>query len=184
MLSNATMCRSMVRIESLTASSPRAILESARSLFRAYGDFLRVSGEHPGFRFDRLQEEALDLPAAYEANNGAVLVAVAEELSIGCIAFREFRECAEQDCCEIKRLFVLPAYRGSAIGVRLAIAALELAGWRGYQFAYLDTEPLAMAAAHRTYLKVGFVEYDRRGAGPSSVSFLRKSLVPPTARRT
>jgi hypothetical protein len=100
---------------------------------------------------------------------------VAEELSIGCIAFREFRECAEQDCCEIKRLFVLPAYRGSAIGVQLAIAALELAGRRGYQFAYLDTEPLAMAAAHRTYLKVGFVEYDRRGAGPLSVSFLRKS---------
>ena len=105
-------------------------------------------------------------------------------LSVGCIAFREFRGCVEKDCCEIKRLFVLPAYRGSAIGVQLAIAALELAGRRGYQFAYLDTEPLAMAAAHRTYLKVGFVEYDRHGVGPLSVSFLRKSLVPPTARRT
>ena len=174
---DATMCKSMVRIESLSASSPRAILESARSLFLAYGEFLRLSGEHPGFRFDRLQQEALDLPAAYETNNGAVLVAVAEDLSVGCIAFREFREYSEPDCCEIKRLFVLPAYRGSAIGSRLAMPALELAGQKGYKSAYLDTEPLVMTAAHRTYLKVGFVEYDRRGAGPASVSFLCKSPI-------
>ena len=177
MLSNATMCRSMVRIESLTASSPRAILESARSLFLAYGDFLRLSGEHPGFRFDRLQEEAFDLPAAYEANNGAVLVAVAEELSIGCIAFREFPRCVEQDRSEIKRLFVLPEYRGCGIGLRLATAALERARQKGYRFAYLDTEPIVMAAAHRMYLELGFVEYDSRGAGVASVSFLRKPLI-------
>jgi len=167
----------MVRIEWLSPSSSPAILDSARSLFLAYGDFLRGSGEHPGFRFDRLEQEAVDLPAAYEANHGAVLVAVVDDLSVGCIAFREFRGCAEQDCCEVKRLFVLPEYRGSAIGLQLATAALELAGRKGYKSAYLDTEPLVMEAAHRTYLKAGFVEYDRRGAGPASVSFLRKSLI-------
>jgi hypothetical protein len=59
----------------------------------------------------------------------------------------------------------------------LATAALELAGRKGYKSAYLDTEPLVMEAAHRTYLKAGFVEYDGRGAGPASVSFLRKSLI-------
>ena len=31
--------------------------------------------------------------------------------------------------------------------------------------------------AHRMYLKLGFVEYDSRGAGKASVSFLRKSLI-------
>ena len=174
---DAIMCRSMVRIESVSSSSSPAILDSARSLFLAYGDFLRSSGEHAGFRFDRLEQEAHDLPEAYEASNGAVLVAVAEGLSVGCIAFREFRGCVEKDCCEIKRLFVLPEYRGSAIGLRLATAALELAVRKGYQFAYLDTEPIVMEAAHRTYLKVGFVEYDRRRAGPASVSFLRKPLI-------
>ena len=167
----------MVRIKPLSPSSPPAILESARSLFLAYGDFLRASGEHLGFRFDRLEQEAHDLPAAYEADNGAVLVAAKGDSSIGCIAFRAFRGCAEEGCCEVKRLFVLPEYRGSGIGLRLATAALELAGGKGYRCAYLDTEPVVMPAAHRTYLKVGFVEYDRRGAGPASVSFLRKSLI-------
>ena len=144
---------------------------------RLSGEFLRGSGEHTGFRFDRLEQEARDLPAAYEADNGAVLVATEGDSSIGCIAFRAFRGCAEEGCCEIKRLFVLSEYRGLGIGHRLASAALELAAGKGYRCAYLDTEPLLMPAAHRTYLKVGFVEYDRRGAGPASVSFLRKSLM-------
>ena len=164
----------MVRIEPLSPSSPLALLESARSLFLAYGDFLRSSGEHPGFSFDRLRQEAHDLPAVYEGGNGAVVVAGVEGSSIGCIGFRA---CAEEDCCEVKRLFVLPEYRGSGIGLRLAMAALELARLKGYKFACLDTEPLTMVAAHRTYLNIAFVEYDRRGAGPASVSFLRKSLI-------
>jgi carbonic anhydrase len=142
----------------------------------AYGDFLRGSGEHNGFRFDLLQREALDLRAAYAATNGAVLVAVVEGFSIGCIAFREYPGCVEQDRCEIKRLFVLPEYRGCGIGLRLATAALERAHLKGYRFAYLDTEPIVMAAAHCMYLKLGFVEYDSRGAGIGSVSYLRKSL--------
>ncbi len=167
----------MVLIKPLSPLSPPAILESARSLFLAYGDFLRGSGEHPSFRFDRLEQEANDLPAAYEENNGVVLVAAEGDSIIGCIAFRAFRGCAEEGCCEIKRLFVLPEYRGLGIGLRLSAAALELAGGKGYRCAYLDTEPVVMRAAHRTYLKVGFVEYDRHGAGPASVSFLRKSLV-------
>ena len=166
----------MVCIESLNSSSSSTVLESARALFLAYGDFLRSSGEHDGFGFERLQREALDLPTAYAANNGAVLVAVVEGFSIGCIAFREFPRCVEQDRCEIKRLFVLPEYRGCGIGLRLATAALERARLKGYRFAYLDTEPIVMAAAHRMYLKLGFVEYDSRGAGIASVSFLRKSL--------
>jgi GNAT superfamily N-acetyltransferase len=166
----------MVCIESLSSSSSPTVLVSARTLFLAYGDFLRASGEHDGFSFDLLQREALDLPAVYAATNGAVLVAVVEGFSIGCIAFREFPGSVEQDRCEIKRLFVLPEYRGCGIGLRLATAALELAHLKGYRFAYLDTEPIVMAAAHRMYLELGFVEYDSRGAGIASVFFLRKSL--------
>lgn len=167
----------MVFIECLSSSSSPTVVESARALFLAYGDFLRSSGEHHGFRFDRLQSEALDLPAAYAATNGAVLVAAVEGRSIGCVAFRRYLECVEENCCEIKRLFVPPEYRGRGIGQRLAAAALQHARLKGYQFAYLDTEPLVMSAAHRMYLKLGFVEYDSRGAGIASVSFLRKSLI-------
>ena len=123
----------MVCTESLSSSSSPTVLESARALFLAYGDFLRSSGEHDGFRFDRLKQEALDLPGAYVSTNGAVLVAVVEGFRIGCIAFREFPGCAALDRCEIKRPFVIPECRGGGIGLRLATAALERARLKGYR---------------------------------------------------
>lgn len=110
------MCAPAVRIESPESSSSPKHIDSARNLFLAYGDFLRSSGGHDGFSFDRLEREALDLPAAYSFANGAVLVALAEGLAIGCIAFRPFPACVDHCCCEIKRLFVLPEYRGCGIG--------------------------------------------------------------------
>jgi Predicted acetyltransferase len=163
----------MIGIELLHASSSPSLLKSSRDLLLAYGDFLRAGGEHQGFSFDDLKSEALDLPAAYSDAGGAVLVAVEEGRAIGCIAFRAFPACGEPDCCEIKRLFVRPEFRGRAIGLQLGRAALEQARAKGYRSAYLDTAPISMAAAYRTYLKLGFVEYDRRGA---ALALLRKSL--------
>jgi len=166
----------MVSIEPLDADSPSPVLDSARELFSAYADFLHSTGHHSGFNFDRLLQEASELPAPYTAANGAVLVAIVDRLSVGCIVFRAHPARASENACEIKRLLVLPEYRGSSIGFRIARAALDLARVKGYRIAYLDTEPAAMPAAHRTYLKLGFEEYEKRGCGPTAVSFLRKSL--------
>lgn len=169
--------REMICVETLTLLSPPSVMRSARALFLAYRDFLRNIGVHEGFNYDRLEQEAFDLPAAYAAANGEVLVAVFEEVSLGCIAYRKLADCAEEDCCEIKRLFVLPEHRARGIGRSLIMAALDHARARGYRFAYLDTEPGTMSVAHHTYLKLGFVEYDSRPLAAGVLSFLRAPLM-------
>lgn len=166
----------MVSIEPLTFSSPPTVLRSAQALLFAYGDFLRGTGEHGGFNYGRLEREALDLPAGHAANNGELLVAVSEEFAVGCIAYRAFPDCMDENCCELKRLFVQPGHRGRGIGRSLVMAALERAHANGYKSAYLDTEPKTMPAAHHTYLELGFVEYDRRSSATGCVSLLRKPL--------
>jgi len=115
----------MVSIEAVGANSSSTLLDAARELFSAYADFLLCTGHHPDFNFDRLLQEASELPAPYAAANGAVLVAIVDGLSVGCIAFRAHPARGNENACEIKRLFVLPEYRGSSIGFRVALAALD-----------------------------------------------------------
>jgi ribosomal protein S18 acetylase RimI-like enzyme len=167
----------MVTIEALDASSDSRLLDAARGLFQAYGEFLRAEGGHCWFNYEKLRQEILDMPLSFTSKNGAVLVAFADGAAIGCIAFREMPDCAERDRCEIKRLFVLPGNRGLGAGLRLASAALEQARAKGYRAAYLDTQPSTMGAAYQAYLKLGFEEYERRGEGEAAISFMRKSLV-------
>jgi ribosomal protein S18 acetylase RimI-like enzyme len=167
----------MITIEALDASSGSRLLESARELFRAYGEFLRTEGGHCWFNYEKLQQEILDMPLSYTLKNGGVLVALNGDVAIGCIAFREMADCVEPGRCEIKRLFVMPGNRGLGAGWRLASAALEYARAKGYREAYLDTAPSTMWAAYQTYLKLGFKEYERRGEGEAAISFMRKSLL-------
>ncbi|MFZ6744941.1 GNAT family N-acetyltransferase [Undibacterium sp. JH2W] len=56
---------------------------------------------------------------------------------------------------EIKRLYVLPAYRGLHLGERLLQTLLTDARSLGYQAACLDSAPF-MHAAHRLYEAAGF----------------------------
>ena len=158
-------------------ASPLILVESARAMFKAYGEFVRNSGNHPGFRFDRLDQEILELPGAYSTRNGEVLLAMRGSEVVGCIAYRAVPAAPNPRTCEIKRLFMLPEQRGHGIGSSLVSTCIDRARARGYQLACLDTEPETMAAAHHTYLKLGFVEYERRhSATEGPVAFLRRPL--------
>jgi putative acetyltransferase len=167
----------VIRIEEVSDDSDPVVLESTRALFRAYGDFLRNSGGHQSFRFDRLEKEIVQLPGPYKTKNGAVLAAIEESAAVGCVAYRMFSGSVDPDACEVKRLFVAADFRARGVGKLLVAEALKRACSRGYKHAYLDTDPVTMPAAHKTYLKMGFVEYEERdldtGAG---LVYLRKSL--------
>ncbi len=168
----------MVSVKPIGIGTDPGLLESARALFTRYGDFLRLSSGHQAFRFDRFEQEILDLPAAYTTDNGEVLVAMDETAVAGCIAYRAFPGSKDPNVCEIKRLFVAPEFRGRGIAKRLITVALDRARSKGYQVARLDTHPSTMPAAHQIYLEVGFVEYEQQNSDAGAgLVFLQRSLV-------
>ncbi len=70
---------------------------------------------------------------------------------VGCVALRQIGE----GLCEMKRLFVQPAFRGKGIGKALAQAIIEEGRRIGYKHMRLDT---VMEPAKSLYRSLGFLE--------------------------
>jgi ribosomal protein S18 acetylase RimI-like enzyme len=132
-------------------------------LFREYADSLE---EHKPYLVG-FDEEVEALPAGYDF----ILVAA----RMGCVAVRRLDESA----CEMKRLYVRPAARGTGAGRALATTAIEHARERGYAVMRLDTLP-SMAEAGSLYRSLGFVEVERYNDNPApGVRFMELDLRPP-----
>jgi GNAT superfamily N-acetyltransferase len=121
-------------------------LEEVRRLFGEYAGWVAVDLSFQGFA-----EELAGLPGNYVPPKGVLLLCVVDDSPAGCIAVREW----EAGTCEMKRLYVRPAYRGRKCGVFLAEQAIEWARKAGYTHMVLDTLP-SMGAAQRLYEQLGF----------------------------
>jgi len=77
-----------------------------------------------------------DLPARYGAPTGGVVLAWSGAEAVGCGAFAATREAG---LCEVKRFYLLPAWRGRGLGRALVNAVLRQAGAAGYARAGLST---------------------------------------------
>ena len=77
-----------------------------------------------------------DLPARYGAPTGGVVLAWSGAEAVGCGAFAATRETS---LCEVKRFYLLPAWRGRGLGRALVNAVLRQARAAGYARAGLST---------------------------------------------
>ena len=137
--------------------------EALRALFREYFAWLGPQGW-----FDDVEAELAALPAGYEA----LLVARIEGEVVGCVALKELPD----GPCEMKRLYVRPAARGSGSGRALVEAFIARARELGYATMRLDTLP-TMDAARALYLSLGFRPIERYNDNPvTGVLFFELTL--------
>lgn len=133
------------------ADSPQ-FADLVRALFREYSASVKAD-----FCFRGFEEELAALPGEYARPAGRLLLAFDGNAGdvAGCGAFRRL----ENDICEMKRLYVRPAYRGKSFGAQLAHALIENAREAGYAGMRLDTMP-SMARAIALYRSLGFREIE------------------------
>ena len=123
-----------------------ADLLAARNLFLEYADYLGVDLCFQGF-----QEELDGLPGAYAPPDGRLLLAVEDSEAVGCVAVRKLGD----GICEMKRLYVKPAYRGKGLGRGLAEAVIAEARAIGYTKMRLDSLPPTSRTPSGSFPRMG-----------------------------
>lgn len=116
-------------IEILSATTPSHI-HTIRDLFREYEQVLQVD-----LCFQHFEAELSGLPGKYDPPGGCLLLAIANGHPAGCVAMRPLAK----SICEMKRLYVRPAYAGQGMGKKLALTVIKQAGAAGYTRMRLDT---------------------------------------------
>ena len=138
------MSKAQIRISEARWPDDRATVEA---LFREY-----VASLAEDISFQNVDDELSSLPGKYARPTGVVLIARDGKEAAGAVAYRM----AEPGVCEMKRLYVRPAFRGRDIGRELANELIDDARERGYRTMLLDTLA-SMAAARALYRDLGFV---------------------------
>ena len=123
-------------------------LAAVATLFRAYAASLTVDLAYQNF-----EQELAGLPGSYAPPLGVLLLARGGDgIPLGCVALRAM---SDAGCCEMKRLFVSPAARGSGLGRALIAAISSEARTLGYREIRLDSLP-EMTEAIALYRNMGF----------------------------
>jgi ribosomal protein S18 acetylase RimI-like enzyme len=133
-----------IRITAARWPEDHAVVEA---LFREY-----VGSLAEDISFQNVDDELAGLPGKYARPGGVVLIAREGGEAAGAIAYRMY----EPGVCEMKRLYVRPAFRGRGLARDLANELIEDARARGYRTMLLDTLA-SMQAARALYRDLGFV---------------------------
>jgi len=138
-------------IELFTISQAETPVQIAqvRELFLEYANSLGFS-----LCFQNFEQEVAALPGDYAPPGGRLLVANYERQLAGCAALHSI----DGDICEMKRLYLRPAFRGKGLGRALTERILQDARAIGYRRLRLDTVGPVMQDAVAMYHRMGFQE--------------------------
>lgn len=148
---------SVVRGFSVFQAESRTHLAQARELFLEYAQSLNFS-----LCFQSFDKELAGLPGDYAPPQGRLLLAEHENQPAGCVALHAL----ETGICEMKRLYVRPAFRGKGLGRILAERVLIEARTIGYDRLRLDTVEPVMKNAVALYRDLGFREIEAYRPNP------------------
>ncbi len=170
----------MSPVSIVPATTAREI-DFARALFLAYAD-----SQDYDLCFEGFEKEVAGLPGAYAPPAGRLLLARVRGRggaaadreagppetggweTAGVVGLRPLAPLSDgKAACEMKRLYVRPAFAGRGIGRALAEAAVAGAVEAGYRVMRLDTVPGRMDRAIALYRRMGFVEVPGRGPDPA-----------------
>lgn len=143
-----------------------ADIPALQELFREYA---RSVGNE--ICFQTFEKEVAALPGAYAPPQGQILVATDAQTLAACVGLRPLTP----QICEMKRLYVRPAFRNTGLGRNLTDNTLTLAATLGYTALRLDTLP-QMTAAIALYRKLGFLEIPPYADNPASALCFEKLL--------
>jgi len=126
--------------------------QETRLVLRDYAASLDVDLDFQGF-----DAELDGLPGVYAPPGGLMLLATVDGAVAGCGGFRPLPDADYPNACEMKRLFVRPAFRRFGLGRVLAESLMDRATEAGYSSMLLDTLD-DMEAARGLYESLGFEE--------------------------
>ncbi|MEJ6005038.1 GNAT family N-acetyltransferase [Paucibacter sp. AS339] len=136
-------------IQLIAPDSPE-LWEATRQILRDYAGSLNID-----LCFQDFEAELQTLPGQYEAPGGLLLLALVDGQVAGCVGFRALPDVDYANACEMKRLYVRPAFRRFGIGRILAQGLIDAAVQAGYSAMLLDTLD-DMEAARGLYESLGF----------------------------
>ncbi len=148
-------------------SAEDVLLDSVRQMFEDYARELGVDLCFQGF-----QQELEELPGKYAPPRGCLLLLRVDGEIAGCGAFRDLGE----NVVELKRIYVVPSYRGKGLGKVITQELIRRSEIAGYRIVRLDTLR-RLAPALALYESLGFVEIEAYNFNPEpDIVYLERSL--------
>lgn len=137
--------------------------DTVRELFNEYTEML-VAGD-PDFaaylKLQKFDDEVLHLERKYGPPSGRLYLVYLEDQVAGCVALKKI----DGENCEIKRLYVRPAFRGHRIGEQMVERLIADAREIGYSHMLLDTLPF-LRTAIAMYHRLGFCDIPSYNGSP------------------